>query len=990
MAKQKVPTPQDTLKAKKEREEAEHSVCLPPGLVNHGNTCFMNSVLQGLIATRYLKDLFQLSPLPPSVQQSALTSITSRRSPLLTNGHDLGGSYEQGWEEGMPIGDVFVSFMKRSWAIQQHQRRENISPRDLLAALGQKYDQYLDFRQQDAHEFLRQLLDAMRMEELDVIKKRQPPPPKVKRSRRRSTMRPPTFIPSSPSPLAAVMNHSLFQPSHPDEEKLISFADMLFGGKLTSILVCQKCKHISQTYEDFNDLSLSIKAEDYARERTRNRLKNLAKKFKNLHGTSLSLGLELQRSSSVPASPSANVDGPFTDEPPIVEPRRRSLDYVEVAKEGGSGGGDGDTIELTETSTTIPAEDEFGRVELAGGLDRKVEHVEFTEPLKLEKKDKKVKDDDGWARLGRRISMKVTKKTKDKDDRHSRSMDLGRGRRSADLDTVKEKDSGYHSLSVSSLGSTTTMSSPQQQPGSDGDPSPVSPPEMNRPKLENIQSISLSSALPTPTTPTISPPQSSPSRFPLISRASSPSKRAKSPQPPKITAEEAAYLRQILADITPASSNPFGIFKPPVLQSGGSNMTSTATNLLLKIGQLPGIEECLRMFTAVEVLDGENMVGCRRCWKVANGEYKPKVRPQDSDSDESEKSDGTAAKSDVNPDQPGRVAFDLERVSPPPLSSSSPSASASSSIASLDAQSGSIYNTPSSSPSDDALPLSQSHSTSKTPPPLPLALNGTASTLDVSEPRMATYGGMPIPVISTTAPESPFSPLTTAKATSCFPGQPSFTDHSGLAEALAAPLPVKDSLRAPKFTRYRRMPGDTDSTTESADESSDDALDSDGSLLSDSSSLGSRAASPVVTPSVSVERLSVAIQSTPRPAPPKVPRSKQVIMRPAFKRYLIATPPPVLVIHLKRFQQVSKTPMISFSGGFKKLEDFVAFPESLDIGPFIAPRKEDFGLGKGSRLKTSKRTGRCMYRLYAVVVHIGNMVCSNLTLGLIVCFNETL
>lgn len=43
-----------------------------------------------------------------------------------------------------------------------------LSVRPLLGALGQKYDQYLDFAQQDAHEFLRILLDAMRMEEFDV------------------------------------------------------------------------------------------------------------------------------------------------------------------------------------------------------------------------------------------------------------------------------------------------------------------------------------------------------------------------------------------------------------------------------------------------------------------------------------------------------------------------------------------------------------------------------------------------------------------------------------------------------------------------------------------------------------------------------------------------------------------------------------------------------------------------------------------------------
>ena len=46
-----------------------------------------------------------------------------------------------------------------------------------------------------------------------------------------------------------------------------------------------------------------------------------------------------------------------------------------------------------------------------------------------------------------------------------------------------------------------------------------------------------------------------------------------------------------------------------------------------------------------------------------------------------------------------------------------------------------------------------------------------------------------------------------------------------------------------------------------------------------------------------------------------------VIMRPAYKRYLIVTPLPVLVIHLKRFKQITQTHSISFSHGFRKLDD---------------------------------------------------------------------
>ncbi|KAG2082322.1 peptidase C19, ubiquitin carboxyl-terminal hydrolase 2 [Suillus cothurnatus] len=982
MAKQKSLTPQEIYRARRAREEREKNVLLPPGLLNHGNTCFMNSVLQGLIATQHLSRLVLFQNIPPAVQLSA--------SIPLTNGHGLAGRYERPWTPGLPIGDLFVTLLRQAWAMQDDRQRNYLKPKELLASVGQKYDQYLDFRQQDAHEFLRHLLDAMQMEEVDIIKKRQP---SIKRKKRKRSSAKAHVSPNTDthdrlhigqSPLGQIASAPDHDPSPPEEERLAPFVDMLFGGKLASILVCQACKHVSHTYEDFNDLSLSIKAEDYARERKRDKLKQLAKKLRNISGTALSV-IPVQRSSSVPATP--HRDSTLENTEAVDPHRRRSIDLadVEVAAVMDKHADHETNNEITtgtdpsqpqlellhpehHPDTALPPESDNSP---AATPDLRIEetpeaetphkgrdHIEISEPSLGHGREKREKSE-SWTKLGRRISVSVGLTKQSREDRRRSKEKKARNDASHQRNA---KDDDLYPPSPSLHTAVPTVQ-PIDSPDVNAEREPTSLSAVNDLLQAQLAAVKRSWSPVQKSSP--SPSVSSTPRFPLISRQPVPSitnKRSKAPRPPKMSAEEAAYLRDILADISPVgAANPFSIFKQTKDQSNAG--PSTAQSIFLKIPQLGGLEECLRLFTSVEVLDGENMVKCHRCWKIANGLYEPGSGSQNQESDSCTDSDDENESSDdeVQPIHTRHPNGSTHHTTVPNLFSDRPrlSISPSSSAASL-------YDTPDShdtlrsSSGDTTLNTSdESHAIKFLPPSLELTSNDHSPS--TSTPRPATYGGLPIPSISTTAPESPMSIKTARPFTT---GSPTNTSQA--------------SLNAPTSNHDReKHPVNTMESEGCSDEESGASAN-----LSAYSDVSSTAVSPAVSPNVSQENL--VVSPTP-PAPlqrrSKIPDStgvhpsKKVIMRAAYKRYLIATPPPVLVIHLKRFQQMSKIPIMSFSSSFKKLEDYISFPEYLNIAPFLAPKREQYADAKPGHIRgRSKRPERCMYRLYAVVVHIGNML----------------
>lgn len=305
------------------------------------------------------------------------------------------------------------------------------------------------------------------------------------------------------------------------------------------------------------------------------------------------------------------------------------------------------------------------------------------------------------------------------------------------------------------------------------------------------------------------------------------------------TPAQMAYIHRILAPPPNAAEiDPLAKLRAANNGDGlAANHNSPATET--------GLEESLKAFTSVEVLEGENAFACKRCWKIKSGKYKGReaTLPEE---------DETALEMlDSTPTSPEVSALGLR----------------------------STHNAPPSIAIADSEPPS-----------------GVTSPAGQDNSRLGRAGSVA-------------------------------SRSSASAQNVRAPSPLRQQVDVDVNATTRSISNMTISSNESQSRLDAPPNLSIGPPSTDGAGAGDETEDDGLsdTDTSDEDQPDTAI-SIGRPKPHRR-QSSHFIMRRAFKRYLIAKAPEVLIFHFKRFKQTHKTSMMFTS--FYDLKKWVPSPASL-------------------------------------------------------------
>ncbi|WRT67214.1 uncharacterized protein IL334_004180 [Kwoniella shivajii] len=918
----------------------------PIGIHNESNTCFINSTFQALSATPSLATLLSNSPQSPLYvnPHSSLPSPTVSTKLIPSLQPEI---LEPPLYDLVPVTRAFTNSLHRAWRMKEAgggtygsgetSSTKSMSLNSLLREIARKYDQYDDYSQQDAHELLRHLLDSMEMEEKDVIKKLQPHLPNLSNEQQRRKSR------------RSSLSHSQSQPQSQSQSRKNSTR----SGTVTPGLGISSISSNSNNNNNVNNNNFHNGLMD---------LKHISPLPSPLPSPAHTRPSSPHQrdvdpmATAIPFNANGEVTGHVITEEPIFSPSDTPFENgMEIVQN------------MSNEERLIPFVDVlFGGSLASVVVCEKCKAVSHTYEgfldisLSLKGDDPKPRKRDrlkAMARVFRPRKSSTPQTANSSDTHHSHSVvsesELSENEGPKEGNRRKSMESEDRSIAIEpSTGSTGGLSRSgsinkgfagiaKKSSFSFGRKKAKPPPASASPVT--ITSPSLPSSIDGERTPPTSTPGSpslhgqghvsSDKRHGQGHHSHHRHHRQHGPGP---TPAQAAYISRILAPPPGTLDVDDPLARLRAANSGQNVESSTSTSS--SNTQDYGLIEALRAFTSVEVLEGENAFACKKCWKIKHGRYaKHEATVREEDEDQIENLDN-----------------------------------------------------------NDLFHASTRQSVSSTSTMTSTTSRGTSPLL-IASPRVQQ--GPQISILGSPSSEKSILPSNNDATTDGRLGRSSNISTSAKSPMIRAPSPLRMQLEQQE---QNKLVQDMSSTTLSSTYGSDSALTLDSSSTSldefsssqkqinynengdDHDDDGSDGLSDSETSTTEGEDSNKNVNK------PKIKRKKSnhahVVMGRAFKRYLIAKKPEVMVFHFKRFKQTQKS-NYGFSSFYdlKKIDDFVSFPENLDLAPFLAPNRQDYKVHQTTNgpkatymdwpnPEQGPELEPVMYRLYAVVVHLGTMI----------------